>query len=206
MPIVLKLTVDKHNPMRGIDHYWSVIMRHELAGKTFTAKDIDGASRSRLDNIKDFLRRLLRAGLIERVGRNDNGELVYRALVRQEATPKVRRDGTVIESASGQKCMWNGMRSPMHRQGFTATDLAQWSSTDETRITVSTAKSYIKTLAKAGYLIEVRASTSRQQSIWRLAPGMNTGPLPPMILRTKSVFDQNKNQIVGPVVTEEVQP
>ncbi len=35
---------------------------------------------------------------------------------------------------------------------------------------------------------------------------MNTGPLPPIILRAKGVFDQNRHEIVGPVVTEEVQP
>jgi len=89
---------------------------------------------------------------------------------------------------------------------FTAQDIVAWSSTDNTRISIETAKSYIAVLARAGYLIEMVKGTPGKLGIWRLAPHMNTGPLAPMILRTKMVFDQNRHEIVGPVETEEVQP
>lgn len=206
MSIVLKLTAEKSAPpKRGIDHYWSVIMGRDLQGLPFSGRDIFEVSNTQRSDINDFLRRLEKAAVIERLADIDErGEITYRAVVRQSATPKVRRDGTVVESASKQKCMWNTMRSPTSRQGFTATDIVIWGSTDETVIKLTAAKSYITMLAKAGYLTEIMKGSPGKLSMWRLAPDMNTGPLPPMILRTKLVFDQNRHSVMGPVVAEEV--
>ncbi|MBA5777443.1 hypothetical protein H2509_13375 [Stappia sp. F7233] len=206
MGIVLKLSLAKGtSPKRGIDHFWSVIQAHELAGETFTRGDILRMSNARRRDVDDFFGRLEKAGLVEKVGeRGPRPEAVYRATVRQTATPRVRRDGTVIESAGKQKCMWNAMRSGAHRQGFTAQDIALWGSTDETAISLASAQAYIKALSKAGYLIPLVKGKPGAPGIWRLAPDMNTGPLPPMILRTKVVFDQNRHELVGPVETEEV--
>jgi len=208
MSIALKITVEKHkSAMRGIDHYWSVMMDHEMRGMTFTVPDIMAFSKNaHRDDISDFVRRLLKAGIIERVGQKETRAIIYRIVARQTATPKVRRDGTIIESVSKQRAMWNYMRTNAGAQSFTAQDIVAWSSTDDVRINVETAKSYIAVLAKAGYLIEMVKGTPGKLGVWRLAPHMNSGPLPPMILRTKAVFDQNRHEIVGPVETEEVQP
>lgn len=207
MPIVLHLKVNKGKAvLRGIDHYWSIIMDRDREGLTFSPRDIDGASNGDFASVRDFVRRLEAAQFIERAGENDRGEPIYRPLVRQSAAPRVRRDGTVIESQPATRCMWNTIRGPVARQGFTYRDLVHWGSTDETAISPWTAKSYIKTLHAAGYLIEVQKGNARHPSVWRLNPGMNTGPAAPMILRTKLVYDPNRSEVFGPAQADEVQP
>lgn len=208
MSIALKITVDKNkSPLRGIDHYWSVMMDHEMRGMTFSVPDIRAVSKfAHRDDISDFARRLEKAGIIERAGTKEGTRtVIYRVVERQNSTPKVRRDGTIIEGVSKNRAMWNYMRTNAGAQSFTAQDIVAWASTDETPINIDSAKSYIGTLAKAGYLIEMVKGTPGKLGIWRLAPHMNSGPLPPMILRTKVVFDQNRHEIVGPIVAEEVQ-
>lgn len=207
MSIVLQLKVKKTKPvLRGINHYWSIIMERHRQGQPFTRRGIDAASNSDLASIRDFIRRLERAGLIERVGVEASGEIMFRPLIVQSAAPRVRRDGTVIESQPATRCMWNLMRAPMARQGFTYRDLVHWGSTDETPISVQTAKSYIKSLNAAGYLIELQTGNGHRPSTWRLDPKMNTGPAAPMILRTKMVYDPNRAEVYGPAVADEGQP
>lgn len=203
----LKLAVKSKPVLRGHDHFWSIIMDRHRAGHAFTRRDIDRASNADLGTIRDFLRRLEAAGIIERVGTDtETGEISYRSQVVQSAAPRVRRDGSVIESQPATRCMWNLMRGPNGRAGFTYLDLVRWASTDDTAITVNTARSYIKTLHSAGYLVAITAGGPRKPTIWRLDPRMNTGPQAPMILRTKLIFDPNKQVVVGPAEAEEVQP
>ena len=208
MSIALKISVEKSkSPGRGFDHYWSVMMDHEMRGMTFSVSDILAFSKlARRDDINDFVRRLEKAGIVQRIGiKEGTRTAIFRVAQRQTATPKVRRDGAVIEGVSKQRAMWNYMRTNAGAQSFTAQDIVAWASTDDSRINIETAKGYIALLAKAGYLIEMVKGTPGKLGIWRLAPHMNTGPLQPMILRTKAVFDQNRHEIVGPIVTEEVQ-
>lgn len=209
MSIALKVTADKKQPpKRGIEHYWAVMMDYEMRGLTFTVQDIFASSNSaRRDDILDFLRRLEKALIIERIGTKEGSRtVIFRIVERQTATPKVRRDGTVIEGVSKNRAMWNYMRTNAGAQSFTAQDIVAWASTDDTPINIESAKSYIAALARAGYLIELVKGTPGKLGSWRLAPHMNSGPLPPMILRIKAVFDQNRHEIVGSAITEEVQP
>lgn len=192
--------------LRGIDHYWSVIMERHRAGEAFTARDVDMAGNANKASARDYIRRLERAGLIERVDETSGGAGIFRPLVIQSTAPRVRRDGSVIESLPANQCMWNMMRGPNGRSGFTWRDLVAWSQTDETAIKPMTAKSYIKTLHAAGYLIAVKPGTARKPAIWRLLPNMTTGPEAPKILRTKMVYDPNKNAVINPVNADEVQP
>jgi hypothetical protein len=54
--------------------------------------------------------------------------------------------------------------------------------------------------ALAGYLIEIKKGqaqgTSRLPARFRFNPARNTGPRPPMIQRTKAVYDPNLGQVV----------
>jgi len=203
MSIVLKLTAKKGKPpKRGFDHYWSVIMDFAMHDKPFSVADIFSLSNTTRSDIHDYVQRLLKAELIERVEIGSNGAVAYRALVRQSVAPRVRRDGTIIEEASGQQRMWNVMRSPGSRQGFTAADVAVWGMTAGRE----TAKAYVKMLWQAGYLIRLDKGGPGTLATYRLDPRMDTGPLPPMILRTKAVFDQNRNEIMGEPLVEEVRP
>ncbi|MFT4162827.1 hypothetical protein [Shinella sp.] len=207
MSLVLALKVRKGKvPQRGNDHFWSVIMERHRAGQSFSVRDIDAASDARITTIRDFVQRLVKAGLVEEAEAAAVAtDTRYRPLVIQSAAPRVRRDGSMIESQPATRCMWNLMRGPVGRAGFTYRDLVAWSQTDETPISVHTAKSYIKLLRAAGYLIQVDPGKPGTPATWRLDPLMNTGPRAPMILRTRLVYDPNRQEVFGPAEAEEVQ-
>mgnify|MGYP001580370799 FL=1 len=59
-----------------------------------------------------------------------------------------------------------------------------------------TARSYLKWLKRAGYVVEVQASKPGKKARYRLAPGKYTGPRPPMIQRIGQVFDPNLGEVV----------
>lgn len=209
MSIVLALTMKKTGKrvLRGNDHFWTVIMERHRDGKTFSIRDVDQASNVRDATIRDFIRRLEKAQLIELV--EEHPTLIdnrYKPLVIQSAAPRVRRDGSVIESQPATRCMWNLMRAPLGRNGFTYVDLVGWARTDETQVSPNAAKTYIQMLRAAGYLIQIDPGKPGTPATWRLDPKMNTGPQAPMILRTKLVFDPNRQEVIGPAEAEEVQP
>lgn len=205
MSIFLPLKLKGKPVLRGHEHFWSIIMARHHVGDTFSIRDIDLASNANTETVRDFVRRLVKAGLIEEVaGAPAMIDVRYRSLVIQSSAPRVRRDGSVIESLSGTRCMWNLMRAPMSRGGFTYRDLVHWSKTDETAITATTAKTYIQMLSAAGYLIQTDAGKPGTPATWRLDPKMNTGPQAPMILRTKLVFDPNRQEVMGSADAEEV--
>lgn len=209
MSIILKVTAEKNRPpLRGFDHYWNVIMDCAMAGHSFTVQHIFDKSNTRMSEINDFLLRLIKAQIIEADGRiTQDGRPFYRVLIKQSATPKVRRDGTVIHGVSKQQAIWNYMRSEAGRLGFTAQDINIWQRAGEDRINIEAIKSYIRLLFKAGYLLEVEKGRPGKFGTYRLQHHMNTGPKPPIILRTrKIVFDQNRNEAVGHVEAVEVMP
>lgn len=206
MSIVLSLRVQKgKSVLRGNDHFWSVIMERHRAGQTFSQADLFSASNDQDNTIRDFIRRMEKAGVIELIERAETArESRFRPTVIQSRAPRARRDGSIIESQPGTRCMWNLMRGPTARSGFTYHDLISWGATDETKISVATAKAYITMLSKAGYLIKLDAGKPGTAATWRLNPAMNTGPHAPMILRTKLVYDPNRDEVFGPAETEEV--
>lgn len=207
MPILLSLKVDKGKRiLRGINHFWSIIMDRHHAGQTFSIEDIDLASCVHLGTIRDYVRKLEKASLIEMVEPADTMlRCRYRPLVIQSDAPRVRRDGSMIESQSASRCMWNLMRGPTGREGFTYRDVVDYCQTDETPITVKSAKYYIQMLSAAGYLIKIDPGKPGTPATWKLDPAMNTGPRAPTILRNRLVFDPNRNDVVGEVEAEEVE-
>lgn len=196
MSMQLHLTMKKGKmPLRGEDYLWSLMMEHHEAGETFTVADIRLKSSAAEPTVREFMGRLLRGGLIKGVPTPPVQS--YRVAMPQAETPRVRKDGSIIESAGAAQCMWNAMRTAF-RNGFDAIDLATFAATDDVPITLSTAQGYIKRLSTAGYLIRL------ERKLWRLDPAMNTGPKAPMILKTKLVFDPNKGDIIGAAEAEEV--
>lgn len=213
MPVALKLMLKKTEPLyRGQDHYWRVMRALDAGdGREFTVSQI----RSVTDDtgtapIRAFVQRLVQSGVAEvassqasLLGRD---ERVYRLLKRPEETPIVSRDGQIVRPTTGQQQMWNVMRGPTGRRGFTPQDLVTFGSTDDVAVTLATAKTYIQNLARAGYLLQVAEGGPARFAVWRLKPSRNTGPRPPMILRAKLVFDQNRHAVMGETIAEEDRP
>lgn len=204
MSIVLKLAVNGSTKLlRGQAHYWKVMRDQHAEHGSFTISSIDRASRVARQEIATFIRRLDAAGYIECVGSSEthsSPEKHYRIVRNQAECPRLSK-GHVQQT--GQRNMWNLLRGPMGREGITARDLAAFASTEELPVGLETAKSYIKTLSVAGYLACLAKGGPGKPAVWRLKPAMNTGPLPPMILRSKMVYDQNADRIMGDVLAEE---
>ncbi len=201
MSMQLHLTMKKGKmPLRGEDYLWSLMMERHDADQTFTVADIRLKSSAAEPTVREFIGRLLRGGLIKGVPTPPVQS--YRVAKPQAETPRVRKDGSLIESAGAAQCMWNAMRTAF-RTGFDAIDLVSFASTDDVPITLGTAQGYIKSLSKAGYLLKL-TNGSKPTQIWRLDPSMNTGPRAPMLLKTKLVFDPNRGDIIGAAEAEEV--
>ena len=206
MSRVLRFEVPPGKPvLRGHDYFWTVILDLEARG-AWSVADIFGRTGGGIDRstVRDFVKRLVAGGWAHEVVIIDQSPH-YRLLKRSPRTPRLNRDGTPALQGRGQVAMWNIMRGPMGREGFTFKDLAVYASGADVQVTAQTAKTYVKRLADAGMLLCLREGGPSKPAVWRLKPAF-AGPLPPMILRGHIVFDQNNDCAVGPVEAEEVEP
>lgn len=204
MPRVLSFDVPPGKVVRrGNDHFWAVILELNQAGAWSVADIKHRSGAVDRSTIRDFVKRLV-AGGFARVADVECDHPHYLLLKTQLATPSLRRDGTPGLQGRGQTAMWNVIRGPIGRGSFTYQDLALFASTQTAVVTQVSAKSYIKHLHRAGFLLCVRKGKVRTPAQWRARP--NLGKLPPLVLRGHIVFDQNTGAAVGPVTAVEVEP
>lgn len=190
------------------------------AGGRWTADEIQQATRVERElggtvhegTIATYLACLTAAGIVRVV---DLGPVRGRAvrkvfeLVRDEGgeAPRVRRDGSRVTQGLAQEQMWRTLRM-LGGADTNARELAAHASSSAAVVSEVAAGDYLQTLARAGYLLCTAAGhgTGRGgvQARYRLRAERNTGPRPPMVCRTKVVFDPNLHEVVwAPVVTEE---
>jgi hypothetical protein len=203
MSILLEMRVADGKPiLRGHDHYWSVI-RDLGKEHDFTLAEVAQHSNDPKDkSIGDFLGRLVKAGFVEVVrtefGPTQRGGLVarqvYKLVKRPMMTPIVKRDGSKGSQGVANTQMWNAIRS---LKQFDKRELSLAATTEDVEVAINTALAYARHLAKAGYLMVMRQGKSKTTTIWRLRPQMNTGPEAPRILRSKTVYDVNRNEVMG---------
>lgn len=211
MGIMLALKVTPGQPvLRGHDHFWQVIREIGANGAAWSVPEVAGRCngptlRTTNEEVRNFVGRLVRGGYAEVAGREPppRGRVLYRLTRRPRETPSLKRDGSPALDRSGQRQMWNAIR---RLKQFTAPHLAVVASTDECRVPPSTALTYVLRLAAAGYLTVREPGRSGKPAVWRLRASYDTGPLPPVVLRSKMVWDQNRSAIVGKVVAEEDRP
>lgn len=207
MSRILAFEVPPGKPiLRGHDHYWSVIRDLDLGGAPWSVNDIVGRSNgAHPSSVRDYVKRLIAAGYAEAVD-SIRSEDCFRLLKLQGAAPSLRRDGSGGRQGRGQIQMWNVIRGPISREGFTFKDVALYASTETVAVDQGSASRYVAHLAGAGYLHCLRKGRPRHPALWRLKPAMNTGPKPPLILRSHIVFDQNRGEALGTVEAREVAP
>lgn len=208
MSVVLRLQVGRSEKLRrGQDYFWSQMREHHSAGRNFTVGDIwcrsDDAHRA---TVSTFMRRLEAAGYIERTGEAQitlagKREPTFRLVRQQHATPAVSKTGKASSQGRSQQNMWNVMRR--ERDGWTAAELAVSASTDDVAVTRNTALAYCTRLEQAGVLVVADKGGPGKPRRWWLKGSANTGPRPPMILRSKMVYDQNTARVIGEVLAEE---
>jgi hypothetical protein len=183
----------------GRDVIWAAI--RQLG--TFTALDVEDATRIHPDTVKTYARALERGGYLERVpapGRDGQGRYARATwrLVRDVGieAPRVQNDGRPVTQGQANEQMWRTMKILGE---FTYLDLAVQAATPECAVAEGAAKSYCKVLARAGYLVHARPPSARAHTLYRFVPSRNTGPRPPMIQRIKAVFDPNLGRVVWPL-------
>lgn len=163
--------------------------------------------RAKVDDLtaQTYLLSLDKAGYIAQVNVTGMCEVKEYRLVKDcglEA-PRIDRSGRPVVQGQGQEQMWRTMR--IMGRDFTAFELAGFASMGGVAVTPVTARDYIKHLHRAGYVSLTVKGPGRGNggptSRYRLVPSKYTGPRPPMIQRTKSVYDPNLGKVVW---TEEI--
>lgn len=166
----------------------------------FTVREIALASQRDTSSVRAFIKRLLPAGIVGEAGTKtsprNNAPMyqvkVYR-LVRDTGllAPRLTPHGKPL--IEGRDQMWRTMKMLSR---FTVEELAAASSTEERIVSPVDSADFCKHLHKAGYLIMLEPGTTRGKAVYRLLPSMNTGPLAPMVQRTKVVFDPNRQEVM----------
>lgn len=160
-----------------------------------------------------YLQALAKAGFIvvtheERIN-NIATEKYYR-LVRDEGieAPRLRRDGSRVTQGLVQEQMWRALR--MLKGDINARELSAHASTPAVTVDESAAEHYLGVLHKAGYLQCTKVGKGLGhvgrgvQARYILVPICNTGPRPPMVCKTKVLYDPNLGEVVhAHPVTEE---
>lgn len=182
--------IDEQQPSECRQAIWVEI---KLQGGAFTQNDLN--VRLNPASIREYLVGLCAAGYLERIEPEPFVPTIYR-LIKDcgHDAPRVRNDGTPVTQGQGRQQMWNAMR--VLKSGFNATDLAFNATTDDHRVDVCEAKTYLGALHKAGYLRQTSPSKPGIQARYMLIPSMWTGPQPPQIQRTKQVYDPNLRKVV----------
>jgi hypothetical protein len=167
---------------------WGVIRALDRVGP-WTIRDIRARSNDRAETIGAFVERLELGGVAVRVTSpyrtNANA---YRLASSPSAVPRIRADGSTAPP-SAQAHMWSAIR----RLGqFSRLELILAASTDEVAISAQAAARFLWRLTRAGYLIRVGG----RSPVWRLKPGMNTGPEPPRLSASGAAFDRNRNAVL----------
>jgi hypothetical protein len=180
-----------HEP-EGRQPLWDEMVKFE--GAVFTITDIFDATYVSRHTIRSYLSALVLAKYVERIepdtdARGADAAIRFRIIVDPAPynAPRLNRKGEPVTQGGGVENMWRTMRM---LQQFTPRDLAAHSTTDLINVNETTAKSYCSTLLRAGFLrVVTKALPPKRQAVYRLI--RNSGPNPPMIQRTKQVFDPN---------------
>lgn len=179
---------------------WEAIRKH--AGG-FTCNQISELAQADNETVYTYLNSLERAEFLEGIfaeGAKIGTEKTW-SLIRDNGVeaPRLTRDGKPLIQGRGTESMWRSMRIIGE---FNASELAAHASTSGVIVKPQTAKSYLHALKQAMYIVTTTDARSKGigkgaiQARYRLAPGKYTGPRPPMIQRTKSVYDPNLGKIV----------
>lgn len=177
---------------QGRQPLWEEMVKFN--GEPFTITDIHDQTYVSRHTIRSYLKSLVLAEYVERI-EPPEGAIREEAAIRFKIiadpvpyhAPRLNREGKPVVQGGGVENMWRTMR--MLGQ-FSPRDLAAHATTDIVNVSDTTAKSYCSLLLQAGFLKVVsKAQPPKKQAVYRLI--RNTGPNPPMIQRTKQVFDPN---------------
>jgi hypothetical protein len=180
--------VNEVSQMRTRESLWGAI---RTMATPWTLNDLKKASKCTVYQCREYVNNLEAAGIVAVVDKQINGcgaikpTKIYELVQdRGVEPPRVRRDGSEVTQGRGREQMWETMRA---LGSFSAHDIHVFASTDDHGVSKNEAKTYCSLLGRAGYL---RRDDDKYTLIKR------TGPKPPMIQRTKNVYDPNLGEVV----------
>lgn len=178
-------------------------------GQLFTPADVMALTRLHVDTVCTYFRglALARPPYLELVDRNRPVGRAHRECFRYRLardtgvdTPNVTAHGKPTQAGLGAERMWLAMKA---LREFDCRELAAIASDDGHAVRVATVKTYVKFLARAGYLTLAVASMRLRggqggaaAARYRFTRSMNTGPRAPLVCRDKSVVDANTGAVV----------
>lgn len=185
-----KIDLEMHGVKGNRQRIWEAI---RVGAGGFRAYDISRRASVDDTTVRSYLQSLIKGEYIEVIDGAKFEEQTLRLIrdIGAEA-PAVTRDGKPSTAGKGTEAMWRSLRILGE---LDADELAAQASV-VVPTTTWTARSYLKWLKRAGYIIEVQASKPGKKARYRLAPGKYTGPRPPMIQRIGQVFDPNLGEVV----------
>ena len=184
------------------DAIWATVRKLKI----FTQKDIDirlnqdGVKGINSDTLRSYIKRLEKGGYVKIISSEMINNLAKRLtyeLINDVGvhSPRITKDGKISLQGRGRENLWRSMKV---LKTFDYVELTEAACTDEVTVKEGEAKDYVKHLFKAGYLIQVADHNPKTgtKSRYQLLKSKNTGALPPVIQRTKRVFDQNLREVV----------
>ena len=152
-------------------------------------KDIEDNTRQDRIVIREYFKKLLKAGFIAQTGETFKRKKLYVLTKTQDEAPKLQCTGETCRQSLSFDHMWRTIK--MNKgSAFTAKELAILASTDEVKISINLAARYITALKMAGYI----KNCPRKKNAFRFLSSKNTGPKAPTIKITRTLFDPNTNQ------------
>ena len=182
------------------DRIWAAI-RSFGRDHWFSVAEVMVLSEQRADTTLSYLDGLTKAGYVGDVGTErrpvcrPRREFRFFELVRDVGVeaPRITADGKPVTQGVGREQLWRAMRV---LRSFDCRELAAAALTEAHHVSIEEAKTYVKFLARAGYVqIECKASARRAQR-YRFIRACDTGPRAPLVTRDKSVMDGNTGAIV----------
>lgn len=154
--------------------------------------------------VKDYVKVLLKAGFIAVVDSEPAGGVCRRniySLTRDNGVeaPRLTKKGEIVTQGGVNEAMWGTLRRVLKGKSFNFRELASFASTTSQAVGEETARNYVHALFAARYLEctkEAVRGIKAQPARYRLKSDMESGPLAPMIQRTKTVYDPNWNKVV----------
>ncbi|MYM32233.1 hypothetical protein GTP58_28260 [Duganella sp. CY15W] len=193
-PAHVEMTGGKGSRQRA----WEQVRKFGI-NKGFTTEQLSIKTNIEAGTLQTYLHALTMGGFLE--AKDISTGAVPRKhewkLIRDNGVeaPRLTREGKPLQQGMGTEAMWRSMRII---GDFNYRELAAHASTSGQEVKDGTAKAYVIMLYAAGYLSLTKPAKNMVNGAarYRLAPGKYTGPRPPMIQRTKSVYDPNLNEVV----------
>lgn len=144
----IHLRMKAKNPS-GRQAMWEAIRANKdgftLTGLTNSFSDL------KRETLRTYLRALIAGGYVVKATEGDVKTPTIFKLAKDVGVnaPNVNSKGELSTLGNGTQQMWHAMRI---LKKFSYTDLSVTASTEETPVSILTAKAYVKTLCKAGYL------------------------------------------------------